>query len=251
MTCRQQTAVPADAPHPVGMNGAPAAQGMLAGVSPLAEYALLAVASIFWPLLITIVVIVLRTAHPVRLLAAFLAGGLLATISVGLALVFSFDGSGLLNNDRKSVDPAVNIVVGGLALVAAFVVWRLDARPRDAKPVKEKRGITERYLENARLAFLGGLLLNIVPGLFPIVALKNVAEGGYSAATNVVLVVVFYLVMFVSVEIPLVSYLVAPESTVRTVQRLNNWLDRNVRKIAALVLAAIGLYLVLRGLFQL
>ena len=224
---------------------------MLAAVSPLAEYVLLALASIFWPLLITIVVIVLRTERPVRLLAAFLAGGLLATISVGLALVFSFDGSGLLNKDRDTVDPAVNIVVGVLAVIAALVVWRLDARPREPKPAKTKPGYTERYLENPRLAFLGGLLLNILPGLFPVVALKNIAEGGYSATTNVVLVVVFYLVMFVSVEIPLVSYLVAPEPTVRTVQQLNNWLDRNARKIATAVLAAIGLYLVVRGLLQL
>ena len=233
------------------MNEAPPTRGMLAAVSPLAEYVLLALASIFWPLLITIVVIVLRTEHPVKLLAAFLAGGLLATISVGLALVASFDGSGLLNKDRGTVDPAVNIVVGALAIVAALVVWRLDARPREPKPVKEKRGKSERYLENARLAFVAGLLLNIIPGLFPVVALKNIAEGGYSATTEVVLVVVFYLVMFASVEIPLVSYLVAPEPTVRTVQRLNVWLDRNARRIATLVLAAIGLYLVVRGLFQL
>jgi thiol:disulfide interchange protein len=233
------------------MNGPPLTQGMLGAVSPLAEYVLLALASIFWPLLITIVVIVLRTEHPVRLLAAFLAGGLLATISVGLALVFSFDGSGLLNDNRKSVDPALNIVVGALALIVALVVWRLDARPRDAKPVKKKHGSAEHYLENARLAFLGGLLLNIVPGLFPIIALKDVAEAGYSAPANVVLVVVFYLVMFASVEIPLVSYLVRPETTVRTVQRLNDWLDRNARKVAALVLAAVGLYLVVRGLLQL
>jgi hypothetical protein len=233
------------------MNGAPLAQAMLAAVSPLAEYVLLALASIFWPLLITIVVIVLRTAHPVRLLAAFLAGGLLATISVGLALVFSFDGSGLLSEDRSTVDPVVNLVVGSLAIIAAFVVWRLEARPREGNPEKPKGGKTERYVENARLAFLAGLLLNVLPGLFPFVALKNIAEGDYSAAVNVVLVVVFYLVMFVSVEIPLVSYLVAPEQTVRTVQRLNDWLDRNARKVAALVLAAVGLYLVVRGLLQL
>jgi Sap, sulfolipid-1-addressing protein len=224
---------------------------MLAAVSPLAEYVLLAVASIFWPLLITIVVIVLRTERPVRLLAAFLAGGLLATISVGLVLVFSFDGSGLLNENKSTVDPAVNIVVGVLAILAALVVWRLDARPREPKPEKRKRGNTERYLENVRLAFVAGLLLNILPGLFPVVALKNIAEGDYSATTDVVLVVVFYLVMFVSVEVPLVSYIVAPEPTVRNVQRLNTWLDRNARKVAAVVLAGAGLYLLVRGLLQL
>ena len=233
------------------MNAAAGATWMLAVVSPLAEYVLLALASIFWPLLITIVVIVLRTSRPVGLLAAFLAGGLLATITVGLALVFTFDGSGLLNENRDTVDPVVNIVVGALAFVAALVVWRLDARPREPKPARTSQAKTERYLANARLAFLAGLLLNILPGLFPIVALKNIAEGGYTVTVEVVLVVAFYLTMFVSVEIPLVGYLVAPEPTVRNVQRLNDWLDRNARKVATSVLAAGGLYLVVRGLLEL
>jgi len=55
----------------------------------------------------------------------------------------------------------------------------------------------------------------------------------------------------VSVEIPIGGYLVAPEATVRTVQGLNNWLDRNARKVAAGVLGAVGLYLVVRGLIDL
>jgi hypothetical protein len=232
------------------MNAAAPGQAMLAAVSPLAEYALLAVASIFWPLLITIVVIVLRTERPVRLLAAFLAGSLLATITIGLALVLSFDGSGFLSSHRGTIDPAVNIVVGALAIVAALAVWRLDERPREPKAEARTRGRAEHYLENARLAFVAGVLLNIVPGLFPIVALKDIAEGGYATATSVVLVVVFYLVMFTSVEVPLVGYLVAPEPTVRTVQRLNRWLDRNARKVGAGVLAVVGAYLVARGLFQ-
>src|SRR3954471_10974479 len=170
------------------MNEAARASPMLGVVSPLAEYFLLALASIFWPLLIAIVVLVLRTPKPVGLLSAFLAGGLLATIAIGLVLVFSFDGSGLLTNDKGGLDPAMNITVGLLALLAAGVVLRLDARPRPEKAPEQGPGRTERYLENARLAFLGGLLLNIVPGLFPLVALKDIAEGGYSAAENVALV---------------------------------------------------------------
>ena len=141
-------------------------------------------------------------------------------------------------------------LIGALAIVAALAVRRVDARPHEPKS-PHKPGKTDRWLASPRLAFVGGLLLNIIPGLFPFVALKNIAEGGYSASVNVVLVVVFYLVMFTSVEIPLVGFLFAPETTVRTVQRLNDWLDRNTRKVAASVLAAFGLYLVVRGLVQL
>jgi len=246
--------VPAAAPHPVWMNEVPTAEAMLAVVSPLAEYFLLAVASIFWPLLIAIVVIVLRTDHPVKLLSAFLAGGLLATITVGIALVSTFDGTSALSRNRGTADPAVSIAVGVLAVIGALALRRLDmSRLRDPKPkaTPAKPTRTERLVENARLAFLAGLVLNIVPGLFPIVALKNVAEGGYPAAVNVTLVVVFYLIMFTSVEIPIVGYMVAPQPTVATVQRLNDWLDRNARKVATLVLGVAGLYLVVRGLVAL
>jgi hypothetical protein len=57
--------------------------------------------------------------------------------------------------------------------------------------------------------------------------------------------------MFASVEIPLVCYLVAPARTVDTVQRLNVWLDRNTKRVAAGVLGAVGVYLVTRGILQL
>ena len=48
------------------------------------EIVLLAVASMFWPTLITIVVLALRVPQPVRILAWFLLGGLLTTITIGL-----------------------------------------------------------------------------------------------------------------------------------------------------------------------
>jgi hypothetical protein len=220
-------------------------------VSAIAEYALLALASIFWPLLITIVVIVLRTSHPVRLLSAFLAGGLLATIAVGIALVFTLDNSNVVSRDRGELDPAVSMIAGVLALVAAAVVLRLDSRPGERYPAKPHSSRTERFLENAKLAFLAGLLLDVVPGVFPFVALKNIAEGGYPAAANVALVVLFYVIMFASVEVPLAAYLVSPERTVVMVGRMNDWLDRNTKQIGAVVLGAVGAYLVVRGLMEL
>jgi 4-amino-4-deoxy-L-arabinose transferase-like glycosyltransferase len=221
-------------------------------VSGIAEYVLLAVASIFWPLLITIVVIVLRTSHPVRLLAAFLAGGLLATIAIGIALVFTLDNSNVVSRDRRELDPAVNITVGVLALVVAAVVLRLgpDARER-YRGGKPRSNRTERFLENEKLAFLAGLLLNVVPGFFPFVALKDIAEGGYPAAANVALVGLFYVIMFALIEIPLAGYLVSPKRTVVTVGRMNSWFDRNAKRVGAVVLGTVGAYLVVRGLVEL
>ena len=61
------------------------------------EIILLAFASMFWPTLITIVVLALRVPQPVRILAWFLFGGLLTTITIGLILVFALQDSNFVS----------------------------------------------------------------------------------------------------------------------------------------------------------
>jgi len=214
----------------------------------LGEYLLLAVASIFWPLLFAIVVVALRTQHAVKLLSAFLAAGLFTTITIGVAIVFTLDGTSFVSGSRPTADPVVDIAVGVLAIVAAYV---LNGFRRERKPAAKKPSRTEHYLANARLAFLAGIVLNLVPGLFPFVALKNIAEGDYADSTKVLLVVVFYLIMFSSVELPIAGHLVAPVRTAVAVQRFNDWLDRNGRTLGVWVLAVGGAYLIVRGLLRL
>ena len=57
--------------------------------------------------------------------------------------------------------------------------------------------------------------------------------------------------MFAFVEVPIVAFAFAPEWTTATTIRFNAWLGRNARRLAAYVLAAVGLYLTVRGLVQL
>jgi hypothetical protein len=210
-----------------------------------AEYLLLAVASSFWPILVAIVVVALRTQHPVRALSAFLAGGLLTTVTIGIAIVFALEGASFVAGSRPPATPVVNIVVGVLALVAAAVVHGLERRP------KRGRGRTERYVGSARLAFGAGVVLDIVPGFFPFVALVGIAEADTAAASKVALVVLFYVIMFALVEVPIVGYVLAPGRTVAVVERFNDWLDANGRRLGVWLLAGGGIALVVRGLLQL
>ena len=57
--------------------------------------------------------------------------------------------------------------------------------------------------------------------------------------------------MFLPAEVPLACYVVAPVRTSVEVGRFNGWLGRNVRRVAALALLVVGLYLVVRGLVAL
>ena len=69
----------------------------------------LAIASAFWPLLLAVVIISLRTAHPPRLLVSFLAGGLLTTMTVGLIIIYALEHSSLVSRSRSTTDPAVDL----------------------------------------------------------------------------------------------------------------------------------------------
>jgi hypothetical protein len=90
----------------------------------------------------------------------------------------------------------------------------------------------------------------VIPGTFPIVAMKDIAELDASNGTKVATIIVFYVIMFAFVEVPIVAYLFVPERTTVVVNAFNEWLKRNGRRVAAYALAAVGVYLTARGIVQ-
>jgi hypothetical protein len=225
------------------------------------ELLVLALASMFWPTLIVIVVLALRVSHPVKILVWFLAGGLLTTVGVGIAVVFALQGASFMSGSDPSIDPAIYISMGLLSLLAAYALLRHASRTR-AKPEPDrvpaipakpaKPSVTERAVERgAPVAFAAGVVLNTVPGTFPIVALKDIAQLDASNAAKVATIIVFYVIMFAFVEVPVVAYVFAPERTTVAVNNFNAWLKRNGHRVAAYVLAGVGLYLTIRGVVDL
>jgi hypothetical protein len=221
----------------------------------LLELTLLAIASAFWPVLVVVDLVALRTARPVPLLAWFLAGGLLTTISEGLVIVFVLEGT-TAGSSRSSVGGWGNVIGGCVALLAAYVLRARATRSRGEKPAaqepRKKASRTERMIENGGLyAFAAGVVLNLFPGVFPLIALRNISSFSYANSVKVVLVVGLYLVTFALIEIPLIGLLVAPARVEPMVRGLNQWLDRNGKRVGIDVLGIVGLFLLVRGAVQL
>jgi hypothetical protein len=218
------------------------------------ELLLLAIASAFWPVLVVVVIVSLRARRPVRLLVSFLVGGLLTTVTIGLVIIYMLEGSSFTGRSKQTFEPGVKVTVGALAILAAVVLWkrlpRLAVAPAP-DPVPGPPGRLESMLDRgAPLAFVAGILFNLIPGFFPLVALAEISARDLDALATVGLLLAFYVIMFALIEVPLVSYIVAPEWTARTTMRLNAGLDRNARKIAIATLGVFGAMLVAKGVVE-
>src|SRR4051794_39413550 len=193
----------------------------------------LAVAAAFYPTLLAGVIIILARPRPVRLLAAFLAGGMTMSILIGLFLLGALEGSGLADRSQQATPVGLTIGVGLLSLGVAYALATgrekrfTDARARrrarrPAKPAKTP--LAERYIQkgSAPVAFALGIVLNL-PGAWYVAALSEMSSAGYPTSTDLLLIVAFNLIMFALIEIPLVTYLLAPERAEALVARINTW----------------------------
>ena len=107
-------------------------------------------------------------------------------------------------------------------------------------------------IENGGLyAFGAGVGLNVFPGVFPLIALRNISALSYGNGTTVLLIIALYLCTFALIEVPLIGLLVAPARVEPMVRSINQWLDRNGKRVGIDVLGIVGLFLLVRGVVQL
>jgi hypothetical protein len=213
------------------------------------ELLFLALASAFWPLLLAVAVAALASARPVVVLGFFILGGLLTCIVEGVVIVALLRHGHAISSSDESLDAVVYYVGAVLSFLLAVIVQRLPAikwRPRRKRPASNTAG----RLQNAGpvAAFSAGVVVNILPGIFPLVALKDIAELDVGLAGATVVIAVFYAIMFLIVEIPFVAYLFAPKRTGELVDASMTWLGGNKRLVAVYVFLAVGSYLFLRGI---
>ncbi len=218
------------------------------------ELVLLGIGSAFWPALLAVVIVSLRASHPGRLMTSFLAAGLLTTVTVGLAIIYTLRRTPETSSSSgQTFGPVLQIVAGAVAVAAAFLLAKRHSRPRPKKDVDTARpGRIERMLDRgAPLAFVAGIVLTIVPGVLPFVALKDIAAMDIGVSETAAIVVGFYAIMFMFVEGPLLGYVFVPEQTARSTKRFNAWLDRNANRLGVWALGVFGVYLIARGILQL
>lgn len=201
----------------------------------------MAVAVSLEPFRIGMSVLMLNRPRPHLQLAAFLAGGFLMGLTVGAVVLLAVE-SRLLSSAHFTL-PRVQMVIGTLALAAALVVATTKGTPR-TPPVWLSRLLGGQSLWVAGVAGLGIAL----PSVDYLAALAVIAAGSTAASTRLCALVVFNVVAFALVEIPLLAYLVAPQRTLAAMTGLHQWIRTRRRREVAVLLAVVGVVLVTAGL---
>jgi Sap, sulfolipid-1-addressing protein len=222
---------------------------------------LLAFGACFFPMLLACVAIMISRPKPRGLLIAFYAGGLLASVSTGIAVLAVFlNGQSVLGSTHTDPHPTVSIVAGSVGLLLAWLMvsargnamldrWRSRHRRRKSSKQKDRPSWAERTLGRAswRIALLVGAVINL-PGPFYLLALGEIARGGYSTLQQLALILLFNAIMFLLLEVPLVGYLVRPEATAMQVKALSRWLNANGLRITGCFVGLFGVGLLGQGI---
>jgi hypothetical protein len=163
------------------------------------------------------------------------------------------------NTTENTLSPAADIALGLLALVGAWVVWsgrqqRIKERRQARKAAKPDKGPPRWQRElskgSARTTFLIGMLLTL-PGASYLAGLDEIAKLKYSTTVTVLLVIGFNVVMLWLLEVPLASFLIAPDWTPRAVERAKAWVSRHAHTFAVRGLTLFGVLMIIKGIIGL
>jgi Sap, sulfolipid-1-addressing protein len=92
-----------------------------------------------------------------------------------------------------------------------------------------------------------GAAINL-PGPFYLLALGDMATGGYSTADRLGLIVLFNAIMFLLVEVPLVGTSCNPSRPADRVASFATWLNANGLRVMGWLVGAVGIGLIAQGL---
>jgi Sap, sulfolipid-1-addressing protein len=225
----------------------------------MSQVVLLSLTASLNPTLVAATTVMLLLDKPARLMLGYLLGAYMTSITLGLVIVFSLSNSSATNTTENTLSPAVDIGLGAIALAVSFVLYtgrheRIRERRRERKAAKPDKGPPRWQQElskgSPRTTFVVGALLTL-PGASYLAGLDQIHKLKYATSVTVLLVIGFNLVMLWLLEVPLASFLVAPEWTPRAVERAKLWVSRHAHMFAVRGSAAIGALLVIKGIIGL
>jgi Sap-like sulfolipid-1-addressing protein len=202
----------------------------------------MAVAVSLEPFRIGMTVLMINRQRPRLQLLAFLAGGFAMGTTVGLIVLFILRPA--LGSAHFTL-PRVQIVVGAVLLINAALVATgvLGSRRFEPLAARTQQLLNGRSLWTAGVAGLGIAL----PSVDYLAVLALIVASGAAASVQFGALLLFNVVAFAFVEIPLLCFLVAPNRTRALLSAVQDWLRSRRRRALTVLLAAVGCVLLVAG----
>jgi Sap, sulfolipid-1-addressing protein len=224
------------------------------------------------PVRIGITALLISRPRPMRNLLAFWLGGMAAGIGAALAILLFLRDVTLsvmrlvLSATSHPFTAYLQVAIGVVAVsLAALLVARLWARQSSSVPVTSGESSVPPPQPNTPhasgrppirgrleggswvVAFVAGVALATPPVEY-MAAIVAIVASEHATSAQVGAALMFTVVAFTVVEVPLVTYLTAPRRTLAVVQRVNDWISARRHAIPAVVVAVLGVSLMAGGI---
>jgi hypothetical protein len=203
----------------------------------------LALISSLYPLGLAAILLLAQTARPRPRVGVFLIGALACTLTVGFMVVFVLHDAGIGQGSEQSDQSWLRLAIGVVFMAVAVFLARQPPRPNRG-PSRVSRAAGQGGLF---AIFVVGVALYL-PSPTYLSALQVVGTTKMSDAATAIWVIIVVAIVLITVEVPVLLFLLAPGWTVPKLQTVNAWLDRNGHTLLVAVVGAIGLWEFLDGL---
>ena len=231
------------------------------------------------PVRVGAVAFMLTRTKPMRLLLGYFVGGFGLSLIIGGVVVFVLKDLKLAKT--STVPPALEIAVGALALFVAILVGtgisatlrdKAQTRLPDTKlpnldvsshpdgppgiesmpgfdklPGRVKSALSK---ESPWVAWIAGLAVGM-PTAYYLAAIAAILKSGSSTGMQIAALVVFNVIAFAQAEVPIVSFLVAPDATRSRIAQIYAWVSGHQRVVVTILAGVVGIYLLIVGISKL
>jgi hypothetical protein len=220
------------------------------------------------PVRVGITALLLSRPRPVANLFVFWLGGMTAGIAVSLIVLLLLRDLALpvlrvaISTISSPTAAHIQVVIGVLAVLIAACFWARRRAPAavtgadgsgpllhpNTETAPGRLSIRER-LEGGSLAmvFVAGLALATPPVEY-LAMLITVLASRATVGAQVGAALMFTLVAFTVVEVPLIGYLTTPAKTLAVVRRLNEWIRARRQVIPSALIGVVGAVFLVTGM---
>ena len=213
------------------------------------EVALTALAAMLSPTTLTFSVLILvLSKRPLRSGLWFYLGALAATVAAGVIAAFVIGDAAAPAQPSGPPKAWVAVIdVVAAVLLVALVVFYLR-RPRN--PAREEKAVARvsRVADSPVAVLIGAGAALANAGAFIPLGLKDISEMRLTTTGYIVEWVLFSLVSLLPLAAALILLLASREWTMRTLDAARDWLIRNARIIAAVIILALAAVMLRNGI---